>query len=723
MNGLFDLDVEDKTVSLASGLIPQESINIIEGVLFLDLSQESQVSILILSTTGGVEFSHQGSFGEGSNRFQLPLKALPSGRLFVQVRLQGHRFTSSLVNSKGFVFKMVWSRINIIFARALNFEINLSKLGFNPKVLAYSSDFEDLGEIVLLREQAPVSSSVSISGDAVEGATLTGTYTYSDAEGDLESGTTFRWLRDGVAIISETSLTYMIVSADSGAVLTFEVTPIALTGSPLQGAVVTSTGTSAVSGFSAPVSSSVSISGDAVEGATLTGTYTYSDAEGDLESGTTFRWLRDGVAISGETSLTYVIVLADKGAVLTFEVTPNAATGSPSQGAVVTSTGTSAVSGFSAPVSSSVSISGNAVEGSTLTGTYTYSDAEGDLESGTTFRWLRDGVAISGETSLTYVIVSADSGAVLTFEVTPNAATGSPSQGAVVTSTGTSAVSGFSAPVSSSVSISGNAVEGATLTGTYTYSDAEGDLESGTTFRWLRDGVAIISETSLTYVIVSADSGAVLTFEVTPNAATGSPSQGAVVTSTGTSAVSGFSAPVSSSVSISGNAVEGATLTGTYTYSDAEGDLESGTTFRWLRDGVAISGETSLTYVIVLADKGAVLTFEVTPIALTGSPLQGAVVTSTGTSAVSGFSAPVSSSVSISGNAVEGATLTGTYTYSDAEGDLESGTTFRWLRDGVAISGATSLTYIVQPADTVGSSLTFEVTHLVQTKKWWAMLS
>ena len=53
-------------------------------------------------------------------------------------------------------------------------------------------------------------------------------------------------------------------------------------------------------------------------------------------------------------------------------------------------------------------------------------DAEGDLESGSTYRWLRNGTAIAGATSLTYSPVAADAGTMLSFEVTPRAATGTP---------------------------------------------------------------------------------------------------------------------------------------------------------------------------------------------------------------------------------------------------------------------------------------------------------
>jgi hypothetical protein len=84
-------------------------------------------------------------------------------------------------------------------------------------------------------------------------------------------------------------------------------------------------------------------------------------------------------------------------------------------------------------------------------------------------------------------------------------------------------------------------------------------------------------------------------------------------------------APVASSVSASGTAAVGATLTGSYVYSDSEGDAESGTTFRWLRSGAAISGETGQTYVVAALDAGRTIKFEVTPRAVTGTLVGNAV--------------------------------------------------------------------------------------------------
>ena len=68
-----------------------------------------------------------------------------------------------------------------------------------------------------------------------------------------------------------------------------------------------------------------------------------------------------------------------------------------------------------------------------------------------------------------------------------------------------------------------------------------------------------------------------------------------------------------------GNANINDRLTASYTYNDAEGDVEGQSTFRWLRDGVFIDGATAETYTLVLADKATQVTCEVIPVAATGN--------------------------------------------------------------------------------------------------------
>jgi hypothetical protein len=373
----------------------------------------------------------------------------------------------------------------------------------------------------------------------------------------------------------------------------------------------------------------------------------------------------------------------------------------------------SAVAHAAPPTATNVNVTGTAEEGQTLTGAYDYFDADSDEEGVSTFRWLRDGGEIGGATGTSYLLQAADVGSTITFEVTPVAATetapneliGSPVESAPTATI----VAANTAPVANNVAISGTEEVGQTLTGSYDYFDADGDTESGTTFRWLRGANPIGGATGTSYTLVGVDEGNTIRFEVTPRA--GSGVQNGVPTLSAPTGLIGpaNSAPVANNVSISGTTEIGQTLTGSYNYFDADGDAEGVSTFRWLRDGGAIGGATGTTYTLVGADDGAMISFEVTPVAQTGvSP--GTPVSSSAVGPVTPTNtAPVANNVAISGTEEVGQTLTGSYNYFDADGDTESGTTFRWLRGATPSGGATGTSYTLVGADE-GNTIRFEVT-------------
>jgi hypothetical protein len=371
-----------------------------------------------------------------------------------------------------------------------------------------------------------------------------------------------------------------------------------------------------------------------------------------------------------------------------------------------------------APTATNVTIAGTPQVGQVLTGNYTYSDANGDVEGTSTYRWLRDGAPISGATARSYTLVVADQGALIRFEVTPVAATGA-SPGAAVQSAAVGPVAAptpNSEPTASNVTISGTPQVGQVLTGNYTYSDANGDVEGTSTYRWLRDGAPISGATARSYTLVAADQEALIRFEVTPVAATGA-SPGAAVESAAVGPVAAptpNSAPVASNVTISGTPQVGQVLTGNYTYSDANADAEGTSTYRWLRAGAPISGATARSYTLVVADQGALIRFEVTPVASAGAS-PGAPAQSPAVGPVAGSNtAPVATNVTITGTAQVGQVLTGNYTYSDANGDAEGTSTYRWLRAGAPISGATAGSYTLVAADQ-GALIRFEVTPVAAT--------
>ena len=555
----------------------------------------------------------------------------------------------------------------------------------------------------------PTASAVTITdangGTVVVGDVLNGTYTYTDSDTppDAEGTSTFRWLRGVVEVA--TTQNYTLVAADSGEDITFEVTPVALTGT-LTGAAVTSSAVTVVN--SAPTATGVSVTdangGSVVVGDTLNGVYTFNDLDNDAEGTSTFRWLRGAVEVA--TTQNYTLVAADSGASMTFEVTPVAAAGAGPGTAVTSST---VVVVNSAPAATGVSITdvngGDVVVGDVLNGNYSYADLDNDAEGTSTFRWLRGATPVA--TTQNYTLVAADSGQNITFEITPIAVAGA-SPGTAVTSSAVTVSN--SVPTVSGVNISdpngGSIVVGDTLNGNYTFGDIDNDVDAST-FRWLRGAVEVA--TTQNYTLVAADSGQSMTFEVTPTATTGA-SPGIVVTSTAVVVVN--SAPTVTGVSVTdangGSVVVGDTLNGVYTFNDLDNDAEGTSTFRWLRGAVEVA--TTQNYTLVAADSGASMTFEVTPVAAAGAGPGTAVTSST---VVVVNSAPAATGVSITdvngGDVVVGDVLNGNYSYADLDNDAEGTSTFRWLRGATPV--ATTQNYTLVAADS-GQNITFEITPI-----------
>ncbi|OAS22106.1 S-layer homology domain-containing protein [Paenibacillus oryzisoli] len=102
-----------------------------------------------------------------------------------------------------------------------------NSLDYFKNVFLPKSSFHALGG----GETAPTATNVAITGNAMVGQTLTGVYSYDDAEDNIESGTSFQWYRSndpsqlGDLIASESAKTYILTSTDVGKYITFVVTP------------------------------------------------------------------------------------------------------------------------------------------------------------------------------------------------------------------------------------------------------------------------------------------------------------------------------------------------------------------------------------------------------------------------------------------------------------------------------------------------------------------
>ncbi|WP_414494711.1 FG-GAP-like repeat-containing protein [Synechococcus sp. MIT S9504] len=551
---------------------------------------------------------------------------------------------------------------------------------------SFSSD-SDTAKIEVSNINDAPTGSVTISGTATQGQTLTASNTLADADG---LGTiAYGWRRSGTAINipDPSSTTYTLVQADVGSA-------ISVTASYTDGEgtaeSVKSDDTSAVANVNDLPTGSVTISGTPTQGQTLTAANTLADADG---LGTiSYQWKREGEAISGATSANYTLVQADVGSAISVTASYTDGEGTAES---VDSDDTSAVANVNDLPTGSVTISGTPTQGQTLTASNTLADADG---LGTiAYGWRRSGTAINipDPSSTTYTLVQADVGSAISVTASYTDGEGTAES---VDSDDTSAVANVNDLPTGSVTISGTPTQGQTLTASNTLADADG---LGTiSNQWKRAGEAISGATSANYTLVQADVGSAISVTASYTDGEGTAES---VKSDDTSAVANVNDLPTGSVTISGTPTQGQTLTAANTLADADG---LGTiSNQWKRAGEAISGATSANYTLVQADVGSA-------ISVTASYTDGAgtaeSVKSDDTSAVANVNDLPTGSVTISGTPTQGQTLTAANTLADADG---LGTiSNQWKRAGEAISGATSANYTLVQAD-VGSAISVTASY------------
>jgi hypothetical protein len=302
-------------------------------------------------------------------------------------------------------------------------------------------------------------------------------------------------------------------------------------------------------------------------------------------------------------------------------------------------------------------------------------------------QWFRAGAAISGATASTYVLVPADLAATISVRVTGT----KPGYTAVSKTSASTVAIAAGTLISPTPTISGTRQVGSQLTAV---PGSWGPAPVTLRYQWFRTGTAISGANLSTYTPSSTDIGRTLTVRVTGS----KPGYSTVSkTSVGAVALGTLTAPTPR---ITG------TLKVPNTLNATAGTWGPGTvalTYRWHRNGAAISSATGMTYKLSGLDAGAVLTVKVT-----GTRTGYTTVTKTSaatTRIVPGTLTPTSTPT-VSGSAKVGSRLTanagiwgpGTVTLS-----------YQWNRNGSAISGATASTYVLTSSD-AGRTVTVRVT-------------
>ncbi|WP_166790458.1 carboxypeptidase regulatory-like domain-containing protein [Cryobacterium tagatosivorans] len=509
----------------------------------------------------------------------------------------------------------------------------------------------------------------TISGGVMVGSTLTAN---SGSWGPAPVELSYQWLRDGVAVAGATGVTFALGAAELGASMSVAVT----------GARAGYTSATRASAATGPVAAGIltapapSVAGNAVVGSTLTvdpGTW------GPAAVSLAIQWFRDGAPIAGATGSALLLGAVDLGAVITVEVT-----GSKTAYGTITRSGSPTApidaGTLTAPVPT---VTGSASIGSTLTvdaGVWDPAPVTLGLQ------WLRNGIAIPGETGATLLLGTVDGGTAITVSVTG-------------TKPGYSTVTRVSAPVTVLLlaptpvpTISGVAAVGQTLTAA---SGSWGPAPVELAYQWLRDGAVIPGANGVSLTLGAADLATAISVAVTGSkVGFGSVTRTSLPTSL--VAAGTLTAPTPS---ISGSSAVGSTLT---ILSSPWGPGAVGLQIQWLRDGVPIDGATGLSLILTATELGTVITVEVTGT----KPAYNTITrSSAGTSPVGPGTLAAPTPV-VSGTAVLGGTLTAT---AGAWGPAPVALAYQWLRNGVAIPGATATTYTPVVAD-VGAVVAVTVT-------------
>lgn len=529
-----------------------------------------------------------------------------------------------------------------------------------------------------------------ITGTATEDQTLTADVS-SLADIDGLGTINYQWLRDGSAISGATSSNYTASDPDVGSQISLRITYTDGNGTV---ETLTSAPTNIVTGFNdTPVGLPV-IQGTISENQTLTAS-TAGISDDDGLGAFSYQWMRNGSNITGATAATYTTGDADVGTTLSVRVTYTDDQGTTES---LTSASTASVQNVNDSPTGSLLINGVLREAETLAANVS-GIADNDGLGTFSYQWLRNGSTIAGATATTYNTSNVDVGTNLAVRITYT-----DGQGTVetVTSASTTAIQNINDAPSGQPVISGIATEDQTLT-----ADASGisdDDGLGTfSYQWLRNGSSISGATSSTYSLTDADVGATLSVRIRYTDGHGTLES---LTSSSTAVVTGINDnPVGLPV-IQGTIREDQTLTAsTVGVSDADG--LGAISYQWLRNGSAISGANSSTYITGDADVGTNLSVR---ISYTDNQGTTETLTSASTAAVQNVNDLPTGLPVLSGVFEEDRTLTASIaSISDIEG--LGVVNYIWLRNGSAISGATSSTYSTTDTD-VGTRISVRVSFI-----------
>ncbi|PJJ65651.1 hypothetical protein [Compostimonas suwonensis] len=524
----------------------------------------------------------------------------------------------------------------------------------------------------------------AVSGTAQVGRTLTATVSAHAVP--APQAYAFQWLADGEPVEGAVESTFVLGAAQLGASITVEITPL-LDGYAGGAAASEATADVAVGAFGS--SPTVAISGEPKVGTTLAAEITTDSVP--APSGYSYQWLVDGEPLLGADDGTFPVTAAQLGATIGVIATPVLAGYAGGSGETAL-TGEIAPGDFDAVAAAS--IVGAVVVGGTLTAVV---DADASpVPAGYGYQWSADGAPLDGQTANSLHLIAELLGSTITVTLTPLLGGYA---GGQTTTDATAAVGTGSFSSVPTVTIAGDAAVGTTLVA---HADGAVPAPSGYIFQWFADGAAIDGATTESFLVTAAQQGAAVTVAATP-VLVGYTGGSSTSSATAEIAAGSFARPAT--LSVSGDAAVGGTLTATVDTDAAP--VPSGYAFQWFADGEPIEGATSASFGLVAAQEGAIVTVVATPV-LDG--YEGGAATSPATPAVAVGSFTGLPAVSITGGAAVGETLT--VVVDGGSSPAAQSYDYRWFADGEPIEGARGGSFTLTAAQ-LGAIVTVTVIPLV----------
>ncbi|MHA1955060.1 MAG: hypothetical protein ACW96U_14055, partial [Candidatus Heimdallarchaeaceae archaeon] len=552
---------------------------------------------------------------------------------------------------------------------------------------------------ITISNTAPTANNLAISpSDAKTGNDLTANYDFNDVDGDSESGSYIQWFKNGVPQAAyENQSTVPSSATAKGENWYFSIQPSDNTeyGSQQQSDVLLISNT-------APSANNLQISpSNAKTGDNLIADYNYTDIDGDSQSGTEIIWYKDGVLQgvlndSNPVASTYT----SKGEEWHFKVRPSDGT---DFGNWLSCPNNMSI-GNTAPSTSNLQISpSDANTNNNLTASYTYSDFDGDFESGSQIIWYKDGVlqgALNGSNTVGSSFTSKNE--MWHFKIRPRDGVdygnwySCPINVTVLNSP----------PVVSNIKINGSSSPIQVTTDTnlavdYTYSDVDGDsqVNGSREIVWYQNSV-LIGSLNDSLVVDSGYTGdgdiwyyTIRVYDGTSYSTLGSSPSATIEQSPN-------NPPTASDLNVTPMLpTTSDSLYINYTYSDPESNNESGTMIYWYRNGEHLTAYDGLNPLPSSAtSKGEEWHVKVRPRDGTdfgtwvGVPVNVTI----------GNTAPSANSLEISPNSPKtGNDLIVSYVFTDLDpSDIETGSMIIWYKNNI-LQGALNDSIILSSAFTI----------------------